>query len=326
MFSADSNVNLLKIRNLKVRYRQGKFLIEALNGIDLEVIKGRITAIIGESGSGKTTLAHAILRILPDNAEIVGGSILFKEKELLKLSEREMEKIRGREISMIFQEPISHLNPVMTVKEHLIETLKLLKGLDKDRAMKEALELLKALKIPDPEKVINYYPHQLSGGMAQRILIALSIAAKPSLLIADEPTSALDPTIQTQILKLLRVLNRNLGITILLITHDLSVVSAIADYIYVMYAGKICEDGIISEILTKPRHPYTQVLLASTLSVGKRGGQKSLKVLERTSSQTFNSVTGCKFYPMCPYAKEICKKEEPPPKSIEGSTVYCFLY
>jgi len=326
LLSSSSDESLLNIRDLKICYQQGEFLIEALNGINLKVRKGSVTAVIGESGSGKTTLAHAILRILPSNAKIVGGNILFKGQDLFKLSEREMEKIRGREISMIFQEPVSHLNPVMTVREHLIETLNLLKGLDKDRAVKEALELLKVLKIPDPEKVMNYYPHQLSGGMAQRILIALSIAAKPSLLIADEPTSALDPTIQAQILRLLRDLNRNLGISILLITHDLSVVSAIADYIYVMYAGKICEHGIFSAILTKPRHPYTQILLASTLGVGKRVGSESLKVFEKASSELFNSLTGCKFYPRCPYAKEICKKEEPPPKSIEESSVYCFLY
>jgi len=322
-YSSNLNNVLLAIKNLKIYYHQGKTVVRAVDGVDLEVKRGDIVAIIGESGSGKTTLAHSILRLLPSNAEIISGSILFKGQDLLKIGEKEIEKIRGREISMIFQEPQSHLNPVMTVKDHLLEALKILRGLERDEAYREALTLLKMVRIPDPERVMNYYPHQLSGGMAQRVLIALSIAGRPSLLIADEPTSALDPTIQVQILRLLKELNRTLGISILLITHDLGVVAALANYIYIMYAGKLCEHGATSEILTNPRHPYTQALLASIPNIKRNN---SSRILRLSSTELITPAVGCKFYPRCPYAMEICKREEPIARSVGGSTVYCFLY
>jgi oligopeptide/dipeptide ABC transporter ATP-binding protein len=315
---------MLYVKDLRVYYYTGVRIVRAVDGIDLETKPGQTIAIVGESGSGKTTLAHSILRILPRNAKIVGGQILYKGIDLLRLSEEEFSKIRGRDISIVFQDPYSYLNPVLTIREQIGEVLIYKLGMREEEADEEVIKLLSMVKIRDPKRVAQYYPYQLSGGMAQRVMIAMALASRPSILIADEPTSALDPTLQIEILKLLKDLKKSMGFSILLITHDLGVVSFMAEYVYIMYAGKILEHGDVKTIFKDPKHPYTQALLASLPDIRKNNME--LTPIRGSIPDLSNPPMGCRFSPRCKFAMEICTKAEPKLIEVGRSHVSCFLY
>lgn len=322
--------NILEIKRLTVEYKVPEGVIKALDKIDLYVKKGEILAIVGESGSGKTTLAHSIARLLPKNARIVEGSIIFHTRkgpvDLTKISEEEMRKIRGSMIGMVFQDPMTYLNPVMKISDQIIEGLISHKKISKKDAEAKTLDLLKKLRIPNPEYVAKSYPHQLSGGMKQRVIIAMAMINQPDLLIADEPTSALDVTVQAEILELFKELRKEYGVTIIIITHDLGVAVRIADRIVIMYAGKIMEIGDVGEVFKQPLHPYTQGLLGSILSISEN--VRKGFILKGTPPDIFNPMRGCKFHPRCPFVmRDICINEDPPLFHVGNERyVACWLY
>ncbi|MCI4457831.1 MAG: ABC transporter ATP-binding protein [Desulfurococcaceae archaeon] len=321
---------MLEIKRLTVEYKVPEGVIKALDKIDLYVKKGEILAIVGESGSGKTTLAHSIARLLPKNARIVEGSIIFHTRkgpiDLTKISEEEMRKIRGSMIGMVFQDPMTYLNPVMKISDQIIEGLISHKKISKKDAEAKTLDLLKKLRIPNPEYVAKSYPHQLSGGMKQRVIIAMAMINQPDLLIADEPTSALDVTVQAEILELFKELRKEYGVTIIIITHDLGVAVRIADRIVIMYAGKIMEIGDVREVFKQPLHPYTQGLLGSILSISEN--VRKGFILKGTPPDIFNPTRGCKFHPRCPFVmRDICINEDPPLFHVGNERyVACWLY
>jgi oligopeptide/dipeptide ABC transporter ATP-binding protein len=322
--------NILEIKRLTVEYKVPEGVIKALDKIDLYVKKGEILAVVGESGSGKTTLAHSIARLLPKNARIVEGSIIFHTRkgpvDLTKISEEEMRKIRGSMIGMVFQDPMTYLNPVMKISDQIIEGLISHKKISKKDAEAKTLDLLKKLRIPNPEYVAKSYPHQLSGGMKQRVIIAMAMINQPDLLIADEPTSALDVTVQAEILELFKELRKEYGVTIIIITHDLGVAVRIADRIVIMYAGKIMEIGDVGEVFKQPLHPYTQGLLGSILSISEN--VRKGFILKGAPPDIFNPIRGCKFHPRCPFVmRDICINEDPPLFHVGNERyVACWLY
>jgi len=322
--------NILEIKRLTVEYKVPEGVIKALDKIDLYVKKGEILAVVGESGSGKTTLAHSIARLLPKNARIVEGSIIFHTRkgpvDLTKISEEEMRKIRGSMIGMVFQDPMTYLNPVMKISDQIIEGLISHKKISKKDAEAKTLDLFKKLRIPNPEYVAKSYPHQLSGGMKQRVIIAMAMINQPDLLIADEPTSALDVTVQAEILELFKELRKEYGVTIIIITHDLGVAVRIADRIVIMYAGKIMEIGDVREVFKQPLHPYTQGLLGSILSISEN--VRKGFILKGTPPDIFNPTRGCKFHPRCPFVmRDICINEDPPLFHVGNERyVACWLY
>jgi oligopeptide/dipeptide ABC transporter ATP-binding protein len=322
--------NILEIKRLTVEYKVPEGVIKALDKIDLYVKKGEILAIVGESGSGKTTLAHSIARLLPKNARIVEGSIIFYTRkgpvDLTKISEEEMRKIRGSMIGMVFQDPMTYLNPVMKISDQIIEGLISHRKISRKDAEAKTLDLLKKLRIPNPEYVAKSYPHQLSGGMKQRVIIAMAMINQPDLLIADEPTSALDVTVQAEILELFKELRKEYGVTIIIITHDLGVAVRIADRIVIMYAGKIMEIGDVREVFKQPLHPYTQGLLGSILSISEN--VRKGFILKGTPPDIFNPTRGCKFHPRCPFVmRDICINEDPPLFHVGNERyVACWLY
>lgn len=264
------NEPLLEIKNLYVNFRQGEKTIEAVRGADLKVFEGEILGLVGESGSGKSVTALSATRLLPISAEIKKGEILFEGREMLKLSEEQLHKIRGAKISYVFQDPATSLNPVFTIGEQLIETIRLHQGSKESEAFDVAVDLLKNVGMPSPKEIMFSYPHQLSGGMKQRVMIAMAISCRPKLLIADEPTTALDVTIQAQILELLEKLREELKLTILLITHDLSIVAQVAEKTAVMQEGRIVEYGDTDLIYKKPSHPYTKKLIDCVPKMSRR--------------------------------------------------------
>jgi len=316
--------SILQVKDLKVFYYTDTKIIRAIDGISLNVRKNSAVAIVGESGSGKTTLIHSILKILPSNARIVNGKIIFEGKDLTSLDDEEMKKIRGKKIAAVFQDPLSYLNPVLTIEEQISEVFIYNHGMKKSEAREEVIKLLSMVKIPDPHRVARSYPHQLSGGMAQRVWIAMAIASKPQLLLADEPTSALDPTIQIQILRLLKELKEKIGFSIVIVTHDLSLVAYMVDYVYIMYAGKICEYGEVRSIFKDPKHPYTKALLSSIIDI--RNPKREIIHLRGTIPDLSLPPSGCRFHPRCPYATDICREVEPHFRRSGGSIVACHLY
>jgi len=313
---------VLCIRNLKTYFFTKKGTVKAVDDVSFDLLKGEILCIIGESGSGKTATALSILRLVENPGEIVEGSILFHGNDILKLSDKEMRAIRGNKISMIFQDASSSLNPVLSISDQIIEALMLHLGLNKKEAREKALELLTSVGIPHADERIDEYPHQFSGGMKQRVMIAMALSCSPEALIADEPTTALDVTIQAQILDIFKELKNK--ISILYITHDLGVVSEIADRIIVMYAGKFLENGDAKEVLRKPKHPYTQGLI-NCMPSGK--GKGKLVSIPGGIPTLIDMPHGCVFNPRCPYAMEICRKEMPDETKIsEKHSVRCYLY
>lgn len=315
---------LLEVKNLKTQFITKKGTVVAVDDVSFKINKGEILGIVGESGCGKSVTSLSILRLLPEIGEIADGTIMINGKNLAELSEAQMCDVRGNEIAMIFQDPMTSLNPVLTIKKQLIEPLMIHQNLGKKEAEEKALEMLKKVGIPSPERRINEYPHQLSGGMRQRVMIAMALSCKPSLLIADEPTTALDVTIQAQILQLMSELRDSTNTAIMLITHDMGVVAEMADYIMVMYAGKVVEYADAKSIFKNPKHPYTQGLLHSIPRLD--GNEESLYTITGTVPNQYNMPEGCRFRPRCPYAKPICQKEQPGTYQFEGSQVSCWKF
>jgi peptide/nickel transport system ATP-binding protein len=306
---------LLAIRDMEIEYQAGGARIKAVDRVNIEMKARECVALIGESGSGKSTIANAILRILPENSAIRQGDILFKGRSLLGLTEEEMREIRGADISMIFQDPHSFLNPVLRIGDQLSETVKTHSpGLEKGKVLEKALELLSVVRIPDPARILGRYPHQLSGGMAQRVGIALALSSDPALVIADEPTSALDLTIQAQVLKLLKGLRDRFNLSILLITHDLSLVSNIAERVYVMYAGQIVEEDQVDGLYSDPRHPYTMMLLEAVKKL--QGSDTSYSAQVESREKPVESR--CRFLPRCLRAGAACRNKAPEYISFPG--------
>ncbi|GKU24598.1 ABC transporter ATP-binding protein [Clostridium folliculivorans] len=316
---------LLKVINLKTTFYNKNSKIEAVRGVDFEVNSGDVLGIVGESGSGKSVLMRSVMNILQENAKIDSGEVHFEGKDLLKLSPKDMKKINGKEMAMIFQDPMTALNPLKKVGEHLVEVIVRHKGVNKREAKTMAIKLLADVGIPMPEKRIEQYPHEFSGGMRQRVLIAMALACKPKLLIADEPTTALDVTIQAQILELLKSLKEANDMSIILITHDLGVVANICNRIAVMYGGLIMEEGTTEEIFYKAKHPYTKALLNSIPKV--EGNEKvRLKPIEGSAPSLLDPPKGCPFAERCEFANSKCFSEIPDYKKFSDThRAMCFL-
>ena len=301
---------LLSVQDLKVYFSGNERIARALDGISYDVRKGETICLVGESGCGKTVSALTILRIIPQPpGEVMGGKILFNGQDLLELSEEDMQKIRGNHIAMVFQEPMTSLNPVFTIGDQIKESIQVHEQLEKNEILPRCIQLLKDVGIPSPENRLNDYPHQLSGGQRQRVMIAMALACNPDLVIADEPTTALDVTIQVQILDLFKELQEKRNMSLLYITHDLGVVANIADRIYVMYSGIIVEQGSTHDIFHTPCHPYTQGLLASLPSLKKRGS--TLHSIPGAVPDPAYKPSGCPFHPRCEYATGICRSQFP---------------
>jgi oligopeptide/dipeptide ABC transporter ATP-binding protein len=317
---------LLEVKDLTTYFFTGAGVVRAVDGVSYDVREGETVALVGESGCGKTVSALSVMRLVAAPAgRIVSGQILFKGRDLLALDEEAMRRIRGREIAMVFQEPMTSLNPVLSIARQLTETLEIHLGLTPAEARGRALELLALVGIPDPEQRLVQYPHQFSGGMRQRIMVAMAISCSPSLILADEPTTALDVTIQAQILELMKDLSRRLGVAMLIITHNLGVVARYADRVNVMYAGKIIERGTAREIYANPRHPYTLGLLRSVPRLDEPRKSK-LNPIDGQPPDLTRLPRGCAFAPRCRYVVERCGGEVPPLTPVgDGHDSACWV-
>lgn len=317
----------LEVRNLRVSYKTYRGILKVLNGVNLEVGRGEKIGIIGESGCGKTTTMKAIMRILPSNAILEGGEILYNGRDILKMSEREFNEIRRKKFAMIFQDPTAALNPVFKVGEQLIDVLRHSKEsekYDKDDLKEEVIEAFKEVMLPDPERVFDSYPFQLSGGMRQRVCIALALLTAQELLIADEPTTNLDVTIQDQILRLIKDLVDRRGLSVILISHALGAVRGLVDRAYVMYAGTMVETSNVNEIFGNPKHPYTKALLSSAPRLTGGGISQGIK---GNVPDYLNPPKGCRFHPRCDFKTFVCELDPPDLFPVsEGSKIACYLY
>jgi oligopeptide/dipeptide ABC transporter ATP-binding protein len=323
------NENILEVRGLKTYFYTEDGVVKAVDGVDFTVRPGEVVGLVGESGCGKSVTSFSILRLVSPPGKIIEGEVLFEGRDLLKLSESEMIQMRGNRISMIFQQPQSSLNPVFMVADQVAEVLQIHQNLDKKNAWDRAVDLLKLVGIPDPEKKARSFPHEMSGGQAQRVMIAMALALNPQLLIADEPTTALDVTIQAQILDLMRDLRTRMGTSVILITHDLGVIAEMADRVAVMYAGRIVEQTEVQALFDRPLHPYTQGLIGSIPILGKVADR--LDVIPGTVPNLVNLPPGCRFAPRCrarmEYGLKICTEVEPALEAVvPGHSVRCWLY
>jgi oligopeptide transport system ATP-binding protein len=318
---------ILQVRDLKTYFTVDEGVVKAVDGVSFDLHKGETLGIVGESGSGKSVTNLSVINLIPmPPGRIAGGTVEYHGKDLLKMPPSEIRQIRGNKISMIFQDPMTSLNPFLRISTQMIETIMLHQGMDKDKAKEKAIEMLKLAGIPAPEKRIDQYPHQFSGGMRQRVMIAMALSCNPEILIADEPTSALDVTIQAQILEIIKELTHRLGTAVILITHSLGVVAGMCDTLCVMYAGRVVERGRTADIFEDPKHPYTIGLI------------KSVPRLDRENSERLYSIQGqppnvidlpdcCPFYPRCEKAMDICKKKYPASAMFDnGRAVSCWLY
>ena len=315
---------ILDVRNLSVNFKTRKGEFTVVQDVSFHVERGEVLGIAGESGCGKSVTSLSILGLLPENGYLPTGEILFDERDLAKMSDLALCDIRGNEIAMIFQDPLSSLNPTMTIGDQLIEPYRVHRHYSTQQAEKAAVEMLKKVGIPSPEKRMKEYPHQLSGGMRQRVMIAMALSCQPKLLIADEPTTALDVSIQAQILKLMQQLNEDSGTSIMLITHDMGVIAEMCDKVMIMYAGKAVEYGPVDDIFFSPRHPYTKGLLASIPSLDHDVEQ--LSTIEGNVPSPSSMPAGCRFSPRCGQCMEICKQQQPPMQKVGDTEVACFLY
>lgn len=301
---------LLQIKNLKTYFYTSQGVVPAVNGVSFNINKGETLAVVGESGSGKSVTSLSVMKLIPNPpGKIIDGEIIFDGEDIVKKSEPEMRKIRGNTISMIFQEPMTSLNPAYTVGDQIGEALRVHKGLNKKQSLEQAVEMLRHVGIPSPDKRVKDFPHQMSGGMRQRVMIAMALACRPQLLIADEPTTALDVTIQAQILDLLRKLKQEMKTSIMLITHDLGVVAEMADYVAVMYAGKIVEQAPVNQLFEQPMHPYTEGLIKSIPRIDAK--KEKLFVIEGTVPNPANLPKGCSFAERCIYKTKLCEEQQP---------------
>lgn len=299
---------LLDIKNLSIEFKTRNGSVKAVENINFKIKEKEIFALVGESGSGKSTIAFSLMRLLADNGVISNGSIHFNGREVLEMTEKEMFDFRGKEIGMIFQNPLDSLNPVMTVGKQVLESLRL-DNIPKEQAMKEVIKLFEDVRIPDAKERVKSYPFELSGGMRQRAMISMMISRKPLLLIADEPTTALDVTIQAQILKIIKKLKNDHNTSVLLITHDFGVVAETADRVGVMYAGSLVEMGKLSDVFNNTQHPYTKLLMKALPTISKKEGR--LETIEGMVPTLINPPEGCRFENRCPSAMEICQKVTP---------------
>lgn len=304
---------ILQVRNLQTSFKTDRGVVTAVDGVSFDLFPGETLGVVGESGCGKTVTNKSIIRLLPEHVTRYGddSQILFKNQNLLTLTERQMRDIRGNEIGMIFQEPMTALNPVFTIGWQIDEALKYHTKLNRSERREKAIEMLRLVEMPNPGKRIDEYPHQLSGGMRQRVVIAIALCCNPEVLIADEPTTALDVTIQSQILRLMDKLKQETGTAIILITHDLGVVAQACDRVIVMYAGRIVEIAPVRDLFHNPRHPYTRALLDSMPKPGITGHQQRLPAIEGTVPSLFNLPSGCRFHDRCQRAKPDCKEKSP---------------
>lgn len=313
----------LSVNNLHVQFKTYAGVVKAVRGVSFDLQAGEVLAIVGESGCGKSVTAQSIMRLVPEPpGQITGGSILFNGQDILSLSERRMQFIRGNAISMIFQDPMTSLNPVLNIRTQLIESIRQHKKMSTAEANHRAVEVLDLVGIPAPETRLKQYPYELSGGLRQRVMIAMALACDPQLLIADEPTTALDVTIQAQILELIKEINNRLQMSLILITHDLGVVAGMADRVLVMYAGQIVETGTVDEVLKNPHHPYTWGLLQSLPRLDMTKKQR-LQPIWGQPPDLLQNFTGCPFLPRCDYAMVICGREMP--EAFGNNRVRCWL-
>ena len=318
---------ILEVRDLVTSFKTERGYVKAVDGVSFHVDEGEILGLVGESGCGKSVTSQSVMRLYDEKyLARYEGEILFKGRDLFSLSEKEMQSIRGREIAMVFQDALSALNPVFTVGSQIMEALIIHQGMRKDEARARAVEMLRLVGIPDAEKRADAYPHQLSGGMRQRVMIAIALCCRPSLLIADEPTTALDVTIQAQIMDLIVKLNHEMNMGVILITHDLSVIAETCQRVAVMYLGQIVEEASVEDIFDRPLHPYTQGLLRSVPSV-EGDKRERLYVIEGVVPMLSEIPEGCRFSPRCPYATEECRRTAPELRDVgDGRRVRCHLH
>jgi len=317
---------ILQVKDLHTYFYTDAGVVKAVDGIDFELKKGEILGIVGESGSGKSVTNLSIINLVSHPGKIEKGEVLFHGQDLLKISDKEIRKIRGNKISMIFQDPMTSLNPYLKISQQMMETIMLHQGLDKKAAKAKAIEMLKLAGIPGAEERIDCYPHQFSGGMRQRVMIAMGLSCDPEILIADEPTSALDVTIQAQILELMKDLTNRLGTAVIMITHSLGVVAGMCDTINVMYAGRVVERSETKELFKNPKHPYTQGLIASVPRLDK-DVEGRLYSIPGTPPNVIDLPPCCPFYPRCSKTMNVCKKAYPPVKDFGNNhTCSCWLY
>src|SRR5215211_2402663 len=316
--------HLLEVKDLQTHFPTRTGLVRAVDGVSFYLDRGELLGLVGESGCGKSMTALSIMRLISPPGKIVNGEILFDGKDLLKLSDSEMREMRGDDIAMIFQDPMTSLNPVFTVGEQIAEALRLHRKLSRKEARQATIEAMREVAIPDPARRVDDYPHQLSGGMRQRVMIAMALACNPKLLIADEPTTALDVTIQAQILELMTGLNRDLGTAIILITHDLGVVAEVCKRVIVMYAGRIVEQGAAKDLFANPQHPYTMGLLRSIPTVGERV-KDPLVPIGGLPPDLLNPPKGCRFRPRCPRAQTKCEESPPLIETAPGQQAACWF-
>lgn len=320
-------MNLLEIQGLKLSFSTDKGPLDLFTSLNLSLGEKEILGIVGESGSGKSTLAYAIVRLLPANAKILGGDIVFEGASLARLSEGEMRKVRGKRITMVFQDPTTALNPLFRIKDQILRIIKDNLGLEGVPARQHAVQLLGEVDLPDPEGVLDSFPFELSGGMQQRVMLAMALSSNPKLIIADEPTSAVDATIQMQLLQLLRRLRRERGFSMILITHSIAVAQEVCDRIAVMYAGDIVEEGSADRVLGAPKHPYSEALVASIPKPRRADeGKRLLTVVPGQVPDLTDPPSGCRFTPRCPYQMDICGKAKPGFYLAESSHALCYLY
>ncbi|TDG00773.1 ABC transporter ATP-binding protein [Paenibacillus piri] len=317
------NKKLLDIKQLKTYFYSDEGVVPAVDGVDIAIFEGETVGIVGESGCGKSVTSLTAMRLTP--GKVVGGSIEFDGKDLLAISEAEMRSIRGNEMAMIFQEPMTSLNPVFTIGQQIGEAVQIHMNYSKQQAKTHAVEMLKLVGIPRPEQIVDEYPHQLSGGMRQRVMIAMAMSCQPKLLIADEPTTALDVTIQAQILDLMRKLRAERNTSIMMITHDLGVVAEMCDRVIVMYSGKVVEEGDVVTIFTNPQHPYTQGLMKSIPTLDSN--EKRLYSIKGNVPIPGSLREGCSFAPRCEYAMDVCRRQAPQLEEVEsGHSSRCWLH
>lgn len=320
-----ANNKLLEVKNLRTTFVSKGIRTQAVRGVSFSVDRGDILGIVGESGSGKSVLMKTVIGILPENAEIESGSIVFDQRDLTTLSEKELRQLKGKEIAMVFQDPMSALNPLKKVGEQVEEILIRHRHLNKAEAKAEVINLLRKVEIPTPEKRVDQYPHEFSGGMRQRVLISMALACNPKLLIADEPTTALDVTIQAQILELLKELQKQNGMSIILITHDLGVVANMCNRIVVMYGGLVMEEGTVNQIFYSPMHPYTKALLHAIPKLDAEGKER-LEPIPGMTPSLVNPPKGCTFEARCVFATDRCKNEMPPFRQINATQYSSCFY
>lgn len=322
-----ANDKILEVKDLSVSFNTYAGEVKAVRGVSFELNRGETLAFVGESGCGKTVTAKSILRLLKPPFAVIkeGSQITCDGKDVLALNKKELCEFRGDEVSMIFQDPMTSLNPTMTVGKQIMESLRIHRHLSKKEAREEAIRMLKMVNIPSAEKRVDSYPHEMSGGMRQRVMIAIALACEPKLLIADEPTTALDVTIQAQILDLIRGLNEQMNTSVLFITHDLGVVSELCDTVIVMYTGRIVEKAPVRELFSDPKHPYTVGLMSAIPRITK--DRPPLETIEGVVPNPTEQISGCSFWPRCPHATEQCKQGEPPVVQLsEERQVRCWLY